>query len=505
MVPCGAGENWWRTTIEELPEDVLLEIFDFYRLYAMEESRGLPWKWHRLVHVCRKWRRAIFRSPRRLGLRILCKYGAPIGSILTSWPILPLVAWFIADQKSKHIPRNVKVALCHPERLCEIHLHVTSSMVAPIVEVTQKPCQALEVIWITVKDQTGPSVLVGNKVGNAFLGGTAPHLRVIRLDGIAFPFPSIRPVLLSTNNLVELHLSNIPNDAYFSPDDLMTSLSTSVQLKRLTVDFHSPASFPPPSMTHPPTQRTTLPSLIFLDFHGASGYLEELVARIELSALCKFAIRLFNDLFFEIPQFCQLIALIPRLNGLRSSAWAIVRHGVDFVRVFFKATEFLGEKCILGTSCRQLDWQLSFVTQILSQLPSLLFSVHTLNIQSGDELPTGVEDVEPAQWLELFQLFTFVTQVVVSEKLVPSIVQALVADNMTAEVLPGLTLLQLRGYRRTSSVAKAAEQFVAARGLTGRTISLTSADMVCHCSSCRTIMLTRINAFRTIWSSDLIR
>jgi hypothetical protein len=165
---------------------------------------------------------------------------------------------------------------------------------------------------------------------------------------------------------------------------------------------------------------------------------------------------------------------------------------VDFVRVFFKATEFLGENCILGTSCRQLDWQLSFVTQILSQLPSLLFSVHTLDIQSGDELPTGEEDVEPAQWLELFQLFTHVTQVVVSEKLVPSIVQALVADEMTAEVFPELTSLQLRRYRRTPSVAKAAEQFVAARGLTGCTISLTSGYMVCHCSSCHTIMLTRI-------------
>jgi hypothetical protein len=359
------------------------------------------------------------------------------------------------------------VALRRPDRLCEIDLHVTSSMLAPIVEVTRKPCRVLEIIRITVEDPTGPSVLVGN----GFLGGSAPDLREIKLDGIAFPFPSIRQVLLSTNNLVELHLSNIPNDAYFSPNDLVTGLSTSVQLKRLTVDFfHSIPSSLSPSMTHPPPQRTTLPSLTVLSFHGASGYLDEFVARIELPALCKFAIRLFNDIFFEIPQFCQLI---PRLDALKSPAQAIVKHSVDFVGIYFEEGNLLSsEDCFLGTSCRQLDWQLSFVTQILSQLPSLLSSVHLLDIRSHNELPTGEEDVDSTQWLELFQLFTHVTQVYVLAQLVPSVLQALAADDMTSEVLPELTSLQLGGSRRLPSVAKAAEQFVARRGLTGRTLSL---------------------------------
>ena len=47
------------------------------------------------------------------------------------------------------------VALRRPDRLCEIDLHVTSSMLASIVEVTQKPCQALESIRITVEAPTG--------------------------------------------------------------------------------------------------------------------------------------------------------------------------------------------------------------------------------------------------------------------------------------------------------------------------------------------------------------
>ena len=454
----------------------------------MEESQGRPWKWHRLVHVCRKWRRAIFRSPRRLGLQILCEYGAPIGSILASWPTLPLVAKFKADRKSKHIPRNVMVALRRPDRLCEIDLHVTSSMLAPIVEVAQKPCHALESIRITVETPTGPSMLVRN----AFLGGSAPHLREIKLDGIAFPFPEIRQVLLSASNLVDLYLSHIPNDAYFSPSDLVTGLSTSLQLKRLTVDFHSlpSSSSPSPSMTHLPSQRTTLPSLTFLSFHGASGYLDEFVAQVELPALCKFAIRLFNDIFFEIPQFCQLI---PRLNALKSPAQTIVKHNVDFVGVYFEEGNLLSEEtedCFLGTSCRQLDWQLSFVNQILTQLSFLLSTVDSLDIQSGDDLPTGEEDVESAQWLELFQLFAHVTRVYVWDQLVPSIVQALAAEDMTAEVLPELTSLYLSGYRSFPSVAKVVKQFVATRRLSGRSVSLTPSSEVRRCSPSHTILLS---------------
>jgi hypothetical protein len=195
-------------------------------------------------------------------LRILCESGAPIESILASWPTLPLVAKFNAVRKSKTFPGTSWLALRRPDRLCEIDLHVTSSMLASIVEVTQKPCQALESIRITVEALTGPSILVRN----AFLGGSAPHLREIKLDGIAFPFPSIQQVLLSTNNLVELHLGHIPNDAYFSPNDLVTGLSTLLQLKRLTVDFHSPASFSTLKYDTSTSRRTLSPPSCLLIF-----------------------------------------------------------------------------------------------------------------------------------------------------------------------------------------------------------------------------------------------
>jgi hypothetical protein len=54
-----------------------------------------------------KWRHVISMSPCRLDPRIFCKSGIPTGSILGSLPILSLVLRFDANQKSKHIPRNI--------------------------------------------------------------------------------------------------------------------------------------------------------------------------------------------------------------------------------------------------------------------------------------------------------------------------------------------------------------------------------------------------------------
>jgi len=59
-------------------------------------------------------------------------------------------------------------------------------------------------------------------------------------------------------------------------------------------------------------------------------------------------------------------------------------------------------------------------------------------------------------------------------KLVPGIVSALVDEDIDVlELLPELTLLHLAGYRKSSSVAEAAEQFVAMRNLAGHPVSLT--------------------------------
>ena len=78
-------------TIEDLPEDALVEIFHFYKLSCPRNSEG-SWEWqkewHKLVHVCRRWRTIIFASQHRLELRFFCTPKKPITDL---WPALPIV------------------------------------------------------------------------------------------------------------------------------------------------------------------------------------------------------------------------------------------------------------------------------------------------------------------------------------------------------------------------------------------------------------------------------
>jgi hypothetical protein len=79
-------------SIDVLPDDVLLEIFDFYVNEDSYEGikKGIE-KWQTLVHVCRRWRSVVFGSPRRLNLQLACTQRTPARDMLHVWPSLPLL------------------------------------------------------------------------------------------------------------------------------------------------------------------------------------------------------------------------------------------------------------------------------------------------------------------------------------------------------------------------------------------------------------------------------
>ena len=76
-----------------LPDDVLLDIFDFHasidmgsRYYDKKKTQA----WQSLVHVCRRWRSLVFGSPRRLDLKLYCSPKTRAKGGLDVWPALPL-------------------------------------------------------------------------------------------------------------------------------------------------------------------------------------------------------------------------------------------------------------------------------------------------------------------------------------------------------------------------------------------------------------------------------
>ena len=85
-------------SINMLPDDVLLEVFDFYVDQTLggdgdediNEKKEIE-AWQPLVHVCRRWRSVVFGSPRRLNLRLVCTANTRAKDAVDIWPVLPLL------------------------------------------------------------------------------------------------------------------------------------------------------------------------------------------------------------------------------------------------------------------------------------------------------------------------------------------------------------------------------------------------------------------------------
>ncbi|KAH9955720.1 hypothetical protein BGW80DRAFT_1566065, partial [Lactifluus volemus] len=91
------GQVFQRATIGSLPDNVLIEIFDFYQVKT--EVYEHPWDWEKLVHVCRRWRCVIFGSPVRLNLELICTEKSPVRKLLDVWPPFPLIIKFDFDNR----------------------------------------------------------------------------------------------------------------------------------------------------------------------------------------------------------------------------------------------------------------------------------------------------------------------------------------------------------------------------------------------------------------------
>ena len=101
-------------TINILPDDTLICVFDFY----LAESSKVE-AWCRLVHVCRRWQTIVFGSPRRLNLRIACT-DETSGCFGQSCQLS-----YRADAKHQQsMIDNIKAALEHHDRVCQIKLNV---------------------------------------------------------------------------------------------------------------------------------------------------------------------------------------------------------------------------------------------------------------------------------------------------------------------------------------------------------------------------------------------
>jgi len=447
LIRCVVGVKGQVIPIDVLPDDVLLAVFDFCAVDIMA--------WQPLVHVCRHWRCVIFGSPRRLNLRLVCTAKTPARDMLDVWPALPI---YIRDMdleaSLEETLHNIIAALERSDRVREIDLWpVSSSHLETLLAAMQVPFPELTLLELW---SYGEVVLP-----DSFLGGSAPRLRSLWLDGI--PIPGLPKLLSSATHLVHLRLENIPHSGYISPEAMATALSTLTRLERLTLKFKSPLSRPDRSS---PLPTRSVPSVLtHLTFKGDSEYLEGLVAHIGAPLLNGLNITFFNDIIFRTPQLIRFICRTPMFKAPKTA------------RVVFgdRATTVVLSSRTSGTGllhvkimCRELDWQVSSVQQIFtSSLPSLSM-LEDLYIDKDEGLSSqshSRDDIENSLWVELLHPFRAVENLYLSEEFALRIVPALqeLDGIRVAEVLPTLQNIFLESLEPSGPVQEGIQQFVAMR------------------------------------------
>ncbi|KAH9971557.1 hypothetical protein BGW80DRAFT_1460509 [Lactifluus volemus] len=452
----GVGHGSSHVTIEKLPDNVLLDIFEL----CLPSIKGQQKAWHKLVHVCQRWRFIVFASPRRLNLRLLCTPDTHVEKMLDVWPPLPI------EIKSSYVLRanNIQVALAHRNRISTISLCNIRVPLQLFVALMQEPFPALEILLLEAICSTEPML------PDTFLGGFASSLRSLSLDGIVFP--ALPKLLLSCNDLVALSLGCISQSGYISPEALVTCISSLANLSNLSIRFLSRVSYPDPRTRRSlPLTRCVLPALRYLQFRGISEYLEDFVARIDAPLLRDLNIKLFST---HVSDIRQLVLFIDRTPILTSYNRPTMEFCSDAIRINIRSSMSPFRSLCLDVSCRDTDPQVSSMAHICNQLAFIMSRVERLDIECV--FKTWRANMDDTQWLELFRTFTALRMLCIlsrfswNKRFVASALRGL-GRGVATEVLPALEDFYL-SYRLFGSDVERIKRIITARQRSGHPITV---------------------------------
>ena len=483
-------------SINMLPDDILLEVFDFVVIEYLFVKREIE-AWQSLVHVCQRWRSLVFGSPHRLNLRLYCVTHTQtrVKDTLDVWPAFPLLirggvldvediygledsidGTEVVDETEQL--DNTIAALGRSDRVCQINLmNFSSSFLENVSTAMQKPFPELTSLQLSSSKIEAETALP-----DLFLGGSAPpRLRYLTLVGI--PFPGLPKLLSSATHLGSLDLDDIPHSGYISPEAIVTVLSTLTCLSSLYLGFRSPLSRPEPeSRRPPPLTRSVIPSLFWLCFIGVGEYLEDLVARINTPRLNSLSITFFNQIVFDTPQTIQFINRTSILKTPKEAHLIFEEKGSKVNLKPLKLSRGSYSGCgmlTVRTSCEEFDWQVSALEQVCTSCLPSLSVVEDLYIEETPQSPpcSFQNDIDNALWLQLLSPFPCVKNLYLIGDYAKHIAPALqeLVGGRTTEVLPALENIFLEGLMPSGFNVKPQEgivKFVAARQLTDYPISL---------------------------------
>ena len=313
-----------------------------------------------------------------------------------------------------------------------------------------------------------------------YLGGTT-HLQSLSLTSI--PILGLPNLLLSSTDIVDLRLMEIPISVFISPDEMVTTLSALTRLRLLHLgpefdEFHPDWE----NRRLPPPTRTVLPSLIELRFEGVIEYLDDFMARIDAPLLD----RLHIDVPFyrnrvtvlNTPQMLLFRGHVPKLQALGEAHIGI---DIDNAKIWIK---FLSTRTYSGVLkleiiCIEPEQQFPCLAQFCHSPFFPLSTLENLYIDGGTySRQCRRRSTENARWLELLRPFTSVKNLYLSKDFARPIAPALeeLGGGIVTEVLPALENVFIERFQIYGPVNEAFRNFAATRQLSGHPIVVSDWD-----------------------------
>ncbi|KAI0290301.1 hypothetical protein BC826DRAFT_1106537 [Russula brevipes] len=356
------GYNLLYTTADTLNIDVLLTIFNHYRLDD-EERWNTQLRWCKLSHVCRKWRYLIYGSSLHLNIFIRVTKDTPSLHNLAHLPSIPLIIDY-RDTPSYVLvplePRRVATrywnadttedddgvlhAIQQRDRVRRIALEVKPSTLVKLIAPMDEPFPRLEALSLFSIENPGRDAMLMPTLPREF---SAPNLRHLELRGIHLS----RGIsfLASALFLVTLKLTEIQSPGYFAPEDLVTQLQHIPKLEELSIGFSVP-------MNRASTEREPARAQTTVTRFPLSSGSVPLLERLKITLL--------YEPSFHIPHLSELIKATKGLGKPVAHVIFYDRGGASFV---VGSRDELGDRSLkLEIRCNPFDQQVQSVARLCS-------------------------------------------------------------------------------------------------------------------------------------------
>jgi hypothetical protein len=477
-----------RIFIHILDDDSLLSIFLHCRPVLIDKNetdelhilRGGHWDrerwWYKLTQVCRRWRCLVLASAFHLDLCILCTYGTPIADVLAHSPPFPLILDFLDEHREITTADEDGILFVLQQqrhRVRRIRLRMFAPTLLKFVVAFDGEFPMLEFLFLRPPNRVKTRLALPKTF-------QAPNMRHLVLNNFVLP----ASLLLTLGmGLETFSLMWIPPSVYFHPSEFLQQLPRFPQLKILRIGFQSPVPnrdveshlLDPdtPIMPH-----VTLSNLRWFSCTGTSAYVEALVHRLDAPSLEKLQTWFFNQLTYSIPNLVQFTI---EKENLRSRMAKIVFSRETALVKMYPDEEDMSRALYTEAFCRNVDWQVSAMVQILQALTPVFSSVEHLTLVFEKHTPSsnGHREVDETQWCRLLRPFSHVTvlQVDLNDKRARELIHALqLVDGESptdSELLPELKELQ---YITKRVSGKSFEAFIDARNEAGHPLTLVGVE-----------------------------